>query len=72
MDAKQLNEKCKKASKTLKSYGLISTAVLIDDLILALNDMAESLAQYKQHVNELEMKLDHSGEQIELFQSKEA
>ena len=79
MDASQLNERVLKATKKLKSLKLISEAVLIEDLINALNDAAEKAANYKQILDEqneeiksLTCECDHSQEQLQLFQDKEA
>ena len=79
MDASQLNERVSRATKKLKSLGLLSETVLIDDLINALNDAAEKAANYKQILDEqneeiksLTCECDHSQEQLQLFQDKEA
>lgn len=79
MDASQLNERVLEATKKLKSLKLFSEAVLIEDLINALNDAAEKAANYKQILDEqneeikgLTCECDHSQEQLQLFQDREA
>ena len=79
MDASQLNETAKRVTAKLDSLRLFSESAFIDDLINALNDAAEKAANYKQIIDEqndeikgLTCECDHSQEQLQLFQDKEA
>ena len=79
MDASQLNETAKRVTAKLDSLRLFSESAFIDDLIDALNDAAEKAANYKQIIDEqndeikgLTCECDHSQEQLQLFQDKEA